>query len=210
MFDTNKEAGRKGMAFKKGWLFLMLAGILVLSLLPGCAGEKATTAPTEPPVTTPTPEPRPPVEPTPVDEVSLEEAEGIVGVPLAPKYLPAGWEFRRGFALYQDSPPRARLTLYFSDKEMTEEVKTLQDFASLTNKKIILNVDQIEEMPSPDFAEEAVEYWGGKVVDISGVKGHLGPGSHDLHWFLPGLHFFMYVVEGLPEEQVLKIAESIK
>lgn len=196
------------MVVKKRWLFIVLAAILALSLLPACAAGEST--PAEPPAATPTPESIPPVEPTPVDEVSLEEAERIVGAPLTPKYLPAGWEFRRGFVLYHDSPPRARLTLYFSDHEMTEEVKTLQDFASLTHKKIILNVDEITKMPPPDYPEVAVEHWGGKVVDINGAKGRLASRGRDLHWFLPGLHFFMYMFEDLPEEEILKIARSIK
>ena len=196
------------MGLKKRWLFVILAGILLLSLLPGCAGEKATPTETEPPVTTPIPS-IPPIPPIPVDEVSLEEAEGIAGVSLTPKYLPAGYEFRRGFEIGHYPPGKADLILYFSDEEMTGEVKTVQDFASLAHKKIILNVDQITEMPSPDIHEAMVQQFGGKVVDINETKGWLSSGGHDLHWLLPGLHFFMYIAVDLPEEEILRIAESI-
>jgi len=205
--NSNKY-GMKEMVFKKRWLFVILAGILALSLLLGCAGEEATPAPKEPPVPTPTPEIPPQVAPIPVDEVSLEEAEEVVGVPLRPEYLPAGWEFQRGFVRYHGSPPRADLSLYFSDEEITEEVKTLQDFNSFTYK-IVLHVDQVKEMPPPDYPQGMVDHYGGKVVDINGIKGWLSSGGHDLHWFLPGLHFYMYVAVDLPEEEILRIAQAI-
>ena len=195
------------MVFKKRWLFVILVAILVLTLLPGCAGEKAT--PTEPPVATPTPKSTPPIPPIPVHEVSLEEAEAIVGAPLAPKYLPPGYEFRRGFVIGHNPPGKADLIFFFSDEEMTEEVKTVQDFASLRHKKIILNVDQVVETPSPDIYEGMAEQHGGKVVDINETKGWLSSGGHDLHWHLPGLHFFMYVAVDLPEEEILRTAESM-
>ena len=96
------------MKFTKKWLFAMLAWILVLTLLPACAAEESTSTLNPPPA----------ILPIPVEEVSLEEAEHIVGAPLEPKYLPPGYDFRRGFVRYHDSPGLARLTLYFSDKEM--------------------------------------------------------------------------------------------
>ena len=195
------------MGVKKRWLFVIFAGILLLSLLPGCAGEKAIPTETKPPVTTLTPESIPMLPAIQVQEVSLEEAEGIVGVPLAPIYLPAGWKFRRGF-VWHGSSPRSDLSLYFSDEEMPEEVRTIQDFGSLTYK-IVLNVHQVKEMPSPDIHEAMAQQHGGKVVDINETKGWLSSGGHDLHWFLPGLHFFMYAAVDLPEEEILRIAESI-
>ncbi|MBN2187190.1 MAG: hypothetical protein JW732_07060 [Dehalococcoidia bacterium] len=197
------------MGVKKRWLFAILAGISLLSLLPGCAGEKATPTETEPPGTTPIPS-IPPIPPIPVDEVSLEEAERIVGAPVAPKYLPAGYEFRRGFVYYQPAP---HLNLYFSDEEMPGEVKTVQDFASLTHKKFILNVDQVAEMPSSDIHEGMAGQHGGKVVDINETKGWLlvEAGGGQLIWFQPGLLLDLSIVNPIPEQELelVKIAESI-
>ena len=196
------------MGAKKRWLFAIVAGVLVLSLVPGCTGEKATPTETKPPVTTLTPESIPMLPAIPVQEVSLGEVEGIVGVPLGPKYLPAGWKFQRGFVLYHSSPPRADLILYFSDEEMPGEVRTIQDFASLTHKKIILNVYQLVKTPSPDVYETMAQHRG-KVVNINETKGWLSSGGHELRWFLPGLRFFMHVAVDLPEEEILRTAESI-
>jgi hypothetical protein len=199
------------MGFKKRWLFMMLAAILALTLLSGCAAEKSPSAPTEPPVTTPVPHSIPPIPAIPVDEVTLEEAEAIVGAPLRPKYLPAGYEFRRGFVIGHNPPGQADLIFYFSDEQMTGEVKTVQDFASLKHKKIILNVDQVVEMPSPDIYEGMAEQHGGKVVDINETKGWLagGPGGCQLIWFQPGLLLDLYMVNEIPEQELVKIAESI-
>lgn len=198
------------MGVKKRWLFAILAWILALSLLPGCAGEKTAPAPTEPPMATPIPPSIPPVEPTPVDEVTLGEAEGIVGAPVTPKYLPPGYKSQRAFVRYWGSPPQADLSLFFSDEEMTGEVKTLQDFASL-RYKIVLNVYQETKMPPPGFPERAAELYGGKVVDINGRKGWLatGPGGSQLIWDQPGLLFQMYA-KGLSEGELVQVAESIK
>jgi len=193
------------MVFNKRWLFAMMAWILVLVLLPACVTEKST--PGEPPVSPPTSVPRPVIPPIPVEEVTMEEAEQIIGAPIAPKYLPPGWEFHRGFVYYGPAP---HLNLYFSDEEIAGEVKTAQDFASLTNKKIILNVDRVEEMPSTDIYEGMSEQYGGSVVDINETKGWLSSSGHSLYWTVPGLHFFMFVVEYLTEEEMLRIARSIK
>ena len=219
------------MAFKKRWLFAMLAWILVFSLLSACAAEKATPMPTEPPVATPTPKSIPKVAPIPVGEVSLEEAEKIIGAPITPKYLPAGCKFQRGFVRYRGSPTQARLKLYFSDEEISEEVKTLQDFGSFTYK-IVLNVDQIRKMPSPDIYErmaEQAEGWGctridknevqGRlpantvsVVAINQIQGYLSSGEtyYALQWSCPGLHFDMAMGKELPVEDIIKVAESIE
>lgn len=188
--------------YGRRWLLAMLACILALGLPAACTIEESGP--------TPTPEPTPQVAPIPVDEVSLEEAEEIVGVPVAPKYLPAGYEFQRGFVRYHGSPPRADLSLYFSDEEITEEVKTAQDFGSLTYK-IVLNVNQIEETPSPDIYEEMAKQYGGKVVDIDGTEGWLasGPTSHQLIWFQQGLLFDLSAIKELSSEELIKIAESI-
>ena len=183
------------MGVKKRWLFVTLALILVFTLFPGCAGEKTASTPKPPPL------------PTPPPEISLEKAEELMGVPLLPKYLPAGYELQ-GCGVFS-SGPHAHVGLCFSDEQITKQVETAQDSSSPTCK-IVLDVRQLTEMPSPDFPEGEVEHWGGKVVDINGVKGHLSAGGHDLHWFLPGLHFFMYVVVDISEEEILKIARSIK
>ncbi len=185
------------------WLFAMLVCILALSPLVACTTEESGPTPT------PTPEVPPQLAPIPVDEVSLEEAEEIVGVPLTPEYLPAGWEFQRGFVRYHGSPPRADLSLYFSDEEMTGEVKTLQDLSSLTYQ-IMLDVYQVEEMPPSYYPQGMIDHYGGEVVDINGVKGWVSSGGHELDWFLPGLHFYMYVPVDLPQEEMSKIARSIK
>ena len=193
------------MAFKKRWLFVILAAILALSLLPACAADKST--PAEPSMATPTPGPilKPPTEPG--DEISLEEAEELMGVPLLPKYLPAGYELQ-GCVLFR-SGTHANVVLGFSDEEITEEAETTQDSGS-SKDKITFSVHKVTKMPPPDTHEKAVEHRGGKVVDINGIKGWLSSGGHELHWFLPGLHFYMYVAVDLPEEEILKIARSIK
>lgn len=196
------------MAFKS-WLFTTLASILVLGLLLGCVAGKSTPIPVEPPPVTTTPHSIAPVPPIPVDEVSLEEAVDIVGVPIAPKYLPAGWEFQRGFVWYLGSPPYADLNLYFSDQEITEKVETLQDYDSLTYK-LVLNVNQVRKMPSPYIHEGMAAQHGGEVVDINGIKGWLSSGGHDLHWYTQGLHFVMYIPTDLPAGEILEIARSIK
>ncbi|MBN2187189.1 MAG: hypothetical protein JW732_07055 [Dehalococcoidia bacterium] len=195
------------MGVKKRWLFVTLGGVLVLSVLTGCAGEKVAPTEAEPSVTAPIPESIPRLPAIPVQEVSMEEAEGIVGVSLTPEYLPAGWKFQRGFVWYYSSPPRANLSLYFSDEEMLGEVKTIQDFDSLPYK-IVLNVYQVVKVPSPDIYETMAQE-SGKVVDINETKGWLSSGGQDLRWRLPGLRFFMYVAVELPEEEILRIAESI-
>jgi hypothetical protein len=101
------------------------------------------------------------------------------------------------------------LCLLFSDEEISEKVETLQDLDPITCK-MVFNVYQVKEMSSPDYPEAEVEHRGGKVVDINEVKGHLSAAGHDLHWFPPGLHFFMYVAVDISEEEMLKIARSIK
>ncbi len=197
------------MTFQKRWLLMMLACMLALSLLAACTTEES--APTEPPMALPTPEIPPGVAPIPVDEVSLQEAEEIVGVPVAPKYLPAGYKFQRGFVRYYGSPPCADLSLFFSDEEITKEVKTLQDFGSLTYK-IVLNVNQMKETPPPDIYEEMAKQYGGKVVDIDGTKGWLawGPAGYQLIWFhQPGVLFDLSAKNELSGEELMKIAESI-
>jgi hypothetical protein len=189
--------------YDRRWLLAMLACVLALSLLAACTIEESGP--------TPTPEKSPQVAPIPVDEVSLEEAEEIVGITVAPKYLPTGYEFQRGFVRYHGSPPRTDLSLYFSDEEITEEVKTLQDFGSLTYK-IVLNVNQIEETPPPEVYEEMAKQYGGKVVDIDGDKGWLasGPVSNQLIWVRqPGLLFDLSAIKELSGEELMKIAESI-
>ncbi|MDY7019053.1 MAG: hypothetical protein SU899_03145 [Chloroflexota bacterium] len=218
------------MAFKKRWLFVILAAILALSLLPACAVDKS--APAEPPMATPMPHSIPPIPPIPVNEISVGEAEQIVGVPLMPKYLPPGYEFRRGFMIGDGPPPHADLILYFSDEEITGEVKTAQDFASLTHDKIILNVGQVTKMPSPDFPDiraNQAEKWGCKAIDASEVQGHLpantvsvvdinevkaylsvGETSYGLQWCWPGLIFYMSMLKELTVEEIMKIAESMK
>ena len=209
------------MAFKKRWLFAMLAWILVFSLLSACAGEKSTPATTEPPITTPTPKSKPTVAPIPVDEVSLEEAEKIIGAPITPKYLPAGCKFQRGFVRYRGSPPRADLTLLFSDEEVTEEVETLRDLVPLIRKiaqpgasgrpKLVLLIDKIRGTVSPDIHEKMAEEYGGKVMDISGIKGWLATGasSYQLSWFESGLRLEIRAVAELSEEELMRIAQSI-
>ena len=160
------------MAFKKRWLLVILAGILVLSLISACTNKESSPAPAKPPASGP----RPPVSSRQVDEISLEEAEDIMGAPVAPKYLPAGWEFRRGF-VYPSPPPHTHLILFFSDEEMTEEVTTARDFASLkNNNEIILNISQEPETIVHDY-ERMAELWGGKVVDINGQKGVFSSGK---------------------------------
>jgi len=226
------------MGFKKRWLFVMLAGILALSLLQGCAGEKATPAPTEPPGPTPTPEIPPQVAPIPVEEVSLEEAGEVLGAPVPmPAYLPSGYELRRIFV----REGRPHVYLLFSDEEITGKVQTLQDLYPLISKleqpgassgpKLCLIIEKPSSMPPLDFAEQMAkqaEGWGSTVVDMSEVKGCLpantvsvveinqvkgylstGETSYALAWFWSGFHFDMRMTKELPVEELIKIAESI-
>jgi len=199
------------MGFKKRWLFVILAGILALSLLPGCAAEESGP--------TPTPEPTPQVAPIPIDEVSLEEAGEILGVPVPmPAYLPSGYDLQRVFA-YEGRP---RLILLFSDEEIMEEVWTLQDLGPLISKvaqpgasggpKLVLFINKVDEVLSSDVYEEMVEQHGGKVADINGTKGWLAPGaaSHQLSWFQSGLRLEIRAVKDLSEAELMRIAQSIE
>lgn len=189
-----------------------------------------------PPAAAPVPHPKPAPPPTPVDEISLEGVEEIVGVPITPKYLPAGYRFQRGFVHYWHSegfPQRAYadLNLYFSDEEITGKVETLRDFDSLRHKKIMLAVSQVVKMPCPDFPEvraRQAEEWGCTRIDASEVKGRLpantvsvvdinqvkaylsvGEARYGLQWCWPGLVFDMSMLKELPVEGIIKIAESM-
>jgi hypothetical protein len=208
--------------YSRRWLFMMLACILALSLLPGCAAEESGT--------TPTPEPTPPVATVPVHEVSLEEAEEMVGIPIVPKYLPAGYEFQRGYSTEIRSP-RADLRLFFSDEEITGEMETTADAILLPHKKIILAVVELSETPPEDIAQRMVrqaEGWGSTVIDASEVKGYLPPNrvsvvdingvkaclstgetGYDLQWNRSTFHFVVVMVRELPVEELVKVAESI-
>ncbi len=214
--------------YGRRWLFVVLAGILVLSLLPGCADEKASS--TESPAVTPIPEIPAKVVMVPVQEVSLEEAEEMVGVPIVPMYLPAGYEFQRGYSTEIRSP-RASLTLYFSDVETTGEAETTTDVVLLPHRKIILGVDELSETPPDDMAQRMVrqaEGWGSTVIDASEVKGDLPPNRvsvvdvngvkaylatgetrYDLQWNRSTFIFVLVMVRELPVEELIKIAESI-
>ena len=214
---TNRKQEGK-MVFKKRWLFVILASILAFSLLPACAVEETmpaespvtTPVPTEsPPVTFPTPESIPAVIPIPLEEVSLKEVEGIIGVPVIPEYLPSGWKFQRGFVWYHDEPPLANLNLYFSDEKITGDVKTAADLSSL-RRKMAYNIKQVKE--TREVKERTAELYGGKIVDINETKGWLatGPTSTQLVWFEPGLLLSLYVYEEISEEELIKIAQSIK
>lgn len=197
--------------YSRRWLFAMLACILALSLLAACITEESGP--------TPTPEKSPQVAPIPVAEVSLEEAGEVLGMPVpVPAYLPSGYDLQRVFA-YEGRP---RLILLFSDEEIMEEVRTLQDLGPLISKvaqpgassgpKLILLIDRVDEIPSPEIYESMAEQHGGKVVDIDGTKGWLIGGSvaYQLSWFQPrGLRLEIRAVKDLSEAEVIKIAESI-
>ena len=216
------------MVFKKRWLFAILALILVFSLLPGCAGEKAS--PAEPPAVTPTPEIPAKAVPVPVEEISLEEAEEMVGIPIAPKYLPAGYEFQRAYNTEIRSP-RADLRLFFSDEEITGDFETTADDILLPQLKIILVVMELPETPSDDARQRLLrqaEARGDTVIDASEVKGYLPPNrvslvdmngvkaylstgetGYSLQWNRSYFFFELVMLRELPVEELIKIAESI-
>jgi len=189
----------------------MLACVLALSLLAACTIEESGP--------TPTPEKSPQVAPIPVEEVSLEEAGEVLGMPVpVPAYLPSGYDLQRVFA-YEGRP---RLMLLFSDEEIMEEVRTLQDLGPLMSKleqpgasggpKLVLLIDRVDEIPSPEIYESMAEQHEGKVVDIDGTKGWLmgGTVAYQLSWFQPrGLRLEIRAVNDLSEAEVMKIAESI-
>ena len=216
--------------YSRRWLFAMLACILALGLLAACTIEESGP--------TPTPEKSPQVAPIPVEEVSLEEAGEALGVPLTtPGYLPQGYELRRIFV----REGRPHVYLLFSDEEITGKVQTLQDLYPLISKleqsgasggpKLVLIIDRVDEIPSPEIYEsmaEQAEGWGSTVVDMSEVKGCLpantvnvveinqvkgylstGETSYALAWFWSGCHFDMRMTKKLPVEELIKIAESI-
>ena len=200
----------------KKLMFLIIITILIaVFCFGGCA--VPPTIPTPEPMPEeltahPTPQSEPSLPPIPVDEVSLEEAERIMGTALAPTYLPTGWEFKRGFVFYDElSPPNAYLLFLFSDEDMTGEVETVVDVASLPYK-MVLDVRSGREMPPPGSYDVIVEHEGGKVVDINGTEGRLSASGSTVIWYSGGLFFSVYILmpEELPPDEAVRIAQSIK
>jgi hypothetical protein len=208
--------------YGRRWLFVILAGILALSLLPGCAAEESGP--------TLIPEMPAKMATVPVLEVSLEEAEEMFGIPIAPKYLPAGYEFRRSFSMEVGSP-LASVNLFFSDEEITGEAETTTDVILLPHIKIILDVNELSETPPDDMPQRMVKQakgWGSTVIDASEVKGYLPPNrvsvvdingveaylstgetGYELQWNRSAFQFLLLIPRELTVEELIKIAESI-
>jgi hypothetical protein len=144
-------------------------------------------------------------------EVSLEEAENIIGTDIGKLTLPPGYKFQRAFA-WGDNIVYALLSDIPVGKASTQsELSDMLSGPDQTGAKIILKMDSVvPQPPRPDIDLLQVLPGKGEVLQFDGQRAILreAPGYYDLEWYTQEAHFWMKAVKALGVDQLGEIIKS--
>ena len=144
-------------------------------------------------------------------EVSLDEAESIIGAGIGKLTLPPGYKFQRAFA-WGDNIVYALLSDVPLGKANTQsELSDMLSGPDQAGAKIILKMDSVvPQPPRPGIDLLQVLPGEGEVLQFGGQRAIFreAPGYYDLEWYTQEAHFWMKAVKALGVDQLGEIIKS--